>query len=253
MTNREANSSVSADSTQTIGHLFRTPITVRGLRWLPVTQAITWWLMLRVLNRHRPQRNPSQRRLVGFLTMVVTLGSEWCHNLAHVFAANWIGKPMDEFRIIAGMPRCVYYDLNDPHVRPTDHMLRALGGPLFNLAMLPPAALIRRSTTPGSIGHDVAAALWGSNLFLSTVSLLPIPGIDGGPLLKWGLVRRGQSIEAADRAVRAVNGPVSGLLAIGALLALARRRSWLGGLAGALAMVSFAVFVGWIKEEEIQF
>jgi Zn-dependent protease len=252
MSEPAAKGMASADSKQTIGHLFRTPITVRGLSWLPLTQAVIWWLMTRLVYGGRPDRSPSDRRLLGFLTMLVTLGSEWCHNLAHLVGAHLTGHPMDEFHIIAGMPRCVYYDLNDSRVSPSDHMLRAIGGPVFNLTMLAPSAWARRSTADGSIAHDVAEALYASNLFLSTVSLLPIPGIDGGPLLKWGLVRRGRSIKEADETVRKVNGPVSGVLAVAALVAWSRGRRWLSGLAGVLAAASFAVFVGWIEEEKIQ-
>jgi hypothetical protein len=31
------------------------------------------------------------------------------------------------------------------------------------------------------------------NSFIGSVALMPIPGIDGGPLLKWSLVLAGQS------------------------------------------------------------
>ena len=172
-------------------------------------------------NRHLPDMSFWRSMRQGALMTMIVLGSEWCHNLAHAFAARAIGKPMDQIRIMLGMPRCVYHDLNDPDVKPNEHVIRALGGPLINALFLPLAWLVRQLTTEGTPARQAANLAVGTNLFLSTVSLLPIPGIDGGPILKWSLVERGRSVEEAEEAVRSVNGPLA--LAAALLAGLAFR------------------------------
>jgi len=88
----------------------------------------------------------------------------------------------------------VYYDINDETVTPRQHIVRALGGPICNALILPFALLFRRLARQGSMARDVANAAVGMNAFLCTASLLPIPGIDGGPALKWALVERGYAL-----------------------------------------------------------
>jgi Zn-dependent protease len=180
--------------------------------------------------------------------MLVFLGSEWGHNLAHAAVAGMLGKPADGIRIQLGLPRLIYKNLDDPTVTPREHILRALGGPLFNALLLPLAILIRRRTSPGSAARHVADIAVGTNTFLSTGSLLPIPGIDGGPILKWALVEGGRPIPEADEVVRKVNGLLAGGLGAAAVVAHRRRRRLLGMLAGLFAAIAFGVASGVIKE-----
>jgi Zn-dependent protease len=187
------------------------------------------------------------------VSMPAVLGLEWCHNLAHVYISQLIGKPMDELQILWGMPRCVYYDLNDPTTTPREHIMRSLGGPLFNLTALPLLGLARGMTERGSLAREVADLALRMDVFLSVVSLLPIPGIDGGPVLKWSLVERGATIREADETVRKVNGVLGLILGIFSWLALKKKRRSLGILSILLSVLSFGVFTRLIKEEEVPF
>jgi Zn-dependent protease len=179
------------------------------------------------------------------------LASEWAHNLSHLAAAHKLGKPMDELHIILGMPRCIYFNLDDTDVAPLEHIQRSIAGPLLNAAVLPLLVRLRQGCDPGSMACELWDAAIGMNIFLATVSLLPIPGIDGGPMLKWGLVERGYLPGQADETVRRVNGLLALILGAGALLAKARKKHFLSLLLGALASTALGVFFGWIKETEI--
>jgi len=234
-----------------IGKLGRTPILVRGLTWLPLTQLATFLLMVWYRHRHSPERPPGARIASAALTTTAILGSEWAHNLAHLVAAQRLRKPMDELQIILGMPRCIYYDLEDKAVTPRQHILRAVAGPLFNASLLPLLSTMRRASSPGSVAHELWDAALGMNLFLATVSLLPIPGIDGGPILKWTLVEYGRNVQQADQIVRRLNGPLAVLLGFGGLLAYLRKKSLIAGLLGLLSGTALGVFLGWIQESEI--
>ena len=101
----------------------------------------------------------------------------------------------------------------------------------------------------------MARELWdtavGVNLFLATASLLPIPGIDGGPILKWSLVEQGYSIRESDEVVRQANGALAALLGLGSALAYLKRKRFLAILLGALAGTALGIFLGFIKESEM--
>jgi len=238
------------DEVTTVGHAFSTPLVVKGKTWIPITPLITWPIMAWVAGKRRPERTWVQRMGVGALTMPIVLGSEWGHNLAHAAAASLVGKPMDAIRITWGMPPVVYFDLNDETVTPRQHIIRALGGPLFNAFVLPIASLLQRLTKPESLARDLTSAAIGMNSLLLTVALLPIPAIDGGPLLKWSLVERGSSITEADRTVRKVDGMLGTILALAGAAALKKRRWLLGGLLVQFAVMALGFAFGILKEHD---
>ncbi|MBN2549413.1 MAG: hypothetical protein JXB15_09665 [Anaerolineales bacterium] len=233
----------------TVGHVFGTPVTALGKTWLPVAQLVTWLVMAFYAGRKKPERSWLQRLGVGALTMPVVLGSEWCHNLAHVAAARLIGKPTDAVRVAWGMPLLNYWEINDLSVKPREHIARALGGPVFNVLVMLIAKIFRRQTRPDSLAHEVADLAVDVNTFLGVMSLLPMPGIDGGPVLKWSLVEAGCSVEQADRTVQLINGPLSGLMAYQSFKAFMKGRILWGIFTGMFALTNLAIFTGLVKEK----
>ncbi|MBN1373260.1 MAG: hypothetical protein JW987_15090 [Anaerolineaceae bacterium] len=233
---------------QTVRYFFGTPLKVRFPQSIPANQWI-WWGVLTWDNcKRHPQRPFVLRLWTGFWSMVVLLGSEWCHNLAHAAVARAIGKPMDEIHVILGLPRVVYHTLNDTSVTPRQHMLRAAAGPLFNLLALALAWVGRRLTRPDTPARDIANVAAITNAAIAGAGMLPIPGIDGGAMLKWGLVAKGRSIEQADRVVRKTNLGLCGGMAGVCAVATRRRKPLIAVLAGLLAALTLAVGMGWIKE-----
>ncbi len=234
-----------------IGVIGDTPVTKRGLSWLPITQLLGWIFFTWKASRRKPGDTIIDWSGEGILLTAVSLGSEWCHNLAHLFASNLINKPMDQLRILLGMPRCVYYDLNDPAVTPRQHLVRSLAGPLINLILLPITGFFKKNTEPGSIAGETAKTAYQTNLFLSLISLLPIPGIDGGPILKWSLVKGGRTIQEADRVVKNLNGPAAILLGLFSSMAFAKKNFLAGALSLMLGITSLSIYAGWLKEEDV--
>lgn len=214
----------------TIYRIFGVPLVVKGNTWFPLAQLIAWGILSILAGKRRPERSWAQRLGVGALTMPVFIGSEWCHNLAHAAAAQAVGKPMDEMRILGGLPRVVYFDLEDTTVTPHQHILRALGGPIFNALMFGLTSLLRRRTSPGSLGREVADLAVNTNAFIGAVSLVPIPGIDGGLILKWSLVGGGCTPAEADQVVRQVDGVMSVGLGAASVVALKKHHWAISGL-----------------------
>lgn len=233
-----------------VGRVFATPLMIKGMTWIPLTQCIVWGIMSWVAGKTRPDRGLGERMRIATYTMPVVLGSEWGHNLAHAAAANWIGKPMDALRVTWGMPLCVYDDINDDSVTPRQHILRASGGPLFSFVLLVISSVVRRFAPKDSLFREVADISYATNAFLSTVSLLPIPGIDGGPILKWSLVERGRTVEEADQVIRKVDGGLGIALSLISGAAISRGKRVIGLLAAMLAVMSLGLAFGWIREQD---
>jgi len=242
--------SLDSDNPPTkIGEIFGTPVVVVGNTWLPLTQLIVWGVIVSTGIKRQPKRPLMERIAVGGLKMAVILGSEWGHNLAHVAAARLARKPMDALRVAWGMPLCVYYHLEDPDVTPREHIIRSLGGPVFNTFLLGLLSLVRRSTHQATIAREIADAGVGMNLFLSTVSLLPIPGIDGGPILKWSLVENGRTPAEADEIIVHANKVTGVGLGAAAGVTIKKKRWFIGIILGMLSAIALGVGFGLLKEK----
>jgi Zn-dependent protease len=114
---------------------------------------------------------------------------------------------------------------------------------------LPVLFLLKRFSKPGSPWRDMVEAALNTNVFLLVVGLLPIPGIDGGAVLKWSLVERGQTTSQADANVCKINGVLSAGLAAGSTVAFKKKRRWLGGFLGLLAALTLVISTGMLKEQ----
>jgi Zn-dependent protease len=233
-----------------VGQIFSTPLVVKGKTWIPLTPLFTWPMMAWVAKKRIPERSWKESFGIGVFTIPVVLGSEWCHNLAHAAAAKLVGKPMDAIRIMWGMPRVIYDDINDQDVTPNQHILRAFGGPLINLILLPFTLLLKKLSKPESPARDVAEAAAWANALIPVMGLLPIPALDGGPILKWSLVKRGYTIEEADQGVKKVNRGLGAVLALGGIYSLKKQRRTIGGLMITLGAAALGFGLGILKEQE---
>lgn len=242
-----ANSVRSTEYTTVIGHIFNTPILVKGKTWFPISEILTWGIMTWVTGRQNPHYSWKKRSSLGALKMIAILGSEWCHNLAHTAAAWLVSKPPKAIRIVLGMPILIYPVPEEPSVTPRQHIMRSLSGPAFNALLLLSSTILRHFTQPNSPHREVANTVIGMNLFLSTAALIPNPEIDGGPALKWALVSHGYSREEADRSVKKAN-QVAGIgLTTYTGLAFLQKRYFLGLISGFLALVCLSF--GFRKEK----
>jgi deazaflavin-dependent oxidoreductase (nitroreductase family) len=240
-TNQLGNSSLPEGTT-----LFRfngVPVVARPDFWpvlILVTGVLTWIAGLR-----RPERSWLQRIGVGLLALLAALPADLGHALAHTISARLAGAPMDEVWLTAGMPRTLYEN-NDvlPHV----HILRSLGGPIFSLICFALSLLWRNLSPRKSISRELAEISSVGHGFILLGSVVPLPMVDGGIILKWRLVQAGRSVEQADRVVqRASWGLGAALLAVGAVLGIFQKRKWVGGglMAGGLAAI--AAGMRWLK------
>jgi hypothetical protein len=217
--------------------LFRfqgTPVKVEpavGIYIAGLWGAMLWWA-----GRKDPERPWPVRLLAGSLASLALLAADIGHALAHVISARWAGTPMAYVLVSADMPRTIY---PEDDVSPRTHVVRSLGGPIYNVISLLVALISRRFAPPGTVWREsLGWSAVGHGLILLG-SLAPLPIVDGGVFLKWTLVDRGHNPQEADAVVRQA-GLATGAAAVAAGATLSAQRRWLVGL-GLIASGAVAV------------
>jgi Zn-dependent protease len=230
-----------------LGKVFGTPLGLQGANWVPVNQIFFWILFAGSSIKKHPSWSGYQHIILGGLKMAVLLGSEWCHNLAHVAAARRVGKPVDAMRIIFGMPVLLFDEPEHPSITPRQHIIRSLGGPICNLSLLLVGKLIQRLTPPSSPAREIADTAVGMNTFIASAALVPISAFDGGPILKWSLIAHGYSPEKTAAVTTRLDQVVGAGLLGSAAVALGKRRWLLALILSCLGVLSLAAGLGKIK------
>ncbi len=240
-TDHLANSSLPEGTT-----IFRfngVPVKIQPAFWpIPflVTGVLAWIAGLR-----RPDRSWLQRLVVGLVALPVALFADIGHAMAHTISARLAGAPMDEILLSAQMPRTLY---ENNSVQPHVHILRSLGGPVFSLICFTLSLLWRSLSPRESISRELAETSLVSHGFILLGSVVPLPMVDGGIILKWRLVQAGRSVAQADRVVhRASWGLGAALLAAGAVLGIIQKRKLAGGVLAAGGLAAIAAGLGWLK------
>lgn len=177
--------------------------------------------------RWHPGRTLPQALLMGLASALLMAFAEFGHPFAHILSARYAGAPMDEVLIATGMPRTLYWN---NAVSPDAHRIRALGGLVFNALCLLVSAGIFAFASAHPVVQELAAwSAMGHGLLL-IMSLVPVPMVDGGTLLKWTLVASGRTPAQADALVKRVDQGLATVAAIlGVILLVAQ--AWLPGLA----------------------
>lgn len=205
-----------------------------------VTGVLTW-----LAGKRNPARSWPQRLGVALLAMPVAAIADLGHAMAHSVSARLAGAPMDEILLSADMPRTLYEN-ND--VPPKTHIQRSLGGPIFNLISFFLSLLWRRLSRRGTLSRDLADVSLFGHGFILLGSIVPLPMVDGGIILKWKLVEAGQTPRQADQTVHKTSlGLGAFVLSLGAVIGFIGKRKLIGGLLAAGGAAAVAAGLDWIK------
>lgn len=237
------------DETRTLCQIFGTPIVTKGWMSFPYSQIAVGVGGYAWHAHHHPRSSPAERLETAILAALILPGSEWCHNLGHAAAARAIGKPMDALLVSGGMPLCIFYDPEPPHVTPRQHILRSLGGPLVNILLALLSRLLLRFLPAGTMLQRGVRLCAGTHTLIACLAPSPVPIFDGGSILKWSLITRGATPARAEQLVRKVNWfaaiPVAGWSAW-----FFRRKKLLhGAFAAIIACWSILFATGVVKEK----
>ena len=122
-----------------------------------------------------------------------------------------------------------------------------MGGLIYNLVGL----LLSITIFQIASGNAITRELMGWSAFghglIFVESLIPLPMIDGGTILKWTLVARGKTEAEADDLVRRVDW-ILGFVAVVAGIILAFMKIWMVGL---ISIVAGVIILG-ITARKIQ-
>ncbi len=204
--------------------IFDTPVKVKFTVLIPIVAlwiGITWIYYLRY-----PERDFWKSILIGFVSVVILLIADFGHAIAHIFSARYAKAPMDEISIIGDMPRTLYWDNN---VSPNVHRIRAIGGPIFSTLGLILSLAVYGVVSGNVIVRELAVISTVGHGFILIGSLLPLPMVDGGTILKWTIVASGKNALAADKIVQRINF-VIGILGVIIGVVLLAMQVWIPGV-----------------------
>lgn len=117
---------------------------------------------------------------VFYLALVYLIGvavTTLLHQFGHILGGKLVGSPMDELLLTATRGVNIYHgdqSLVPGHV----HLGRALGGPLFNLAVAGILYALLPFVERGFV-FDLLLVTASTNLFFGIGSFAPLPSIDG--------------------------------------------------------------------------
>ena len=222
--------------------IFNTPVKIKAI--VLINLAALWTAASWYGITTHPGRNIPMGLLIGFFAMVLLLVSDFGHAFSHILSARLGGAPMDEVLIAAGMPRTQYFD-ND--VSPKAHRTRSLGGPIYSLLGLLLSLLVFSLFPGGSVGRELTAWSVLAQGFIFGGSLLPLPIVDGGTILKWTLVERGKTEADAEVIIQQVNWVLAGLCVVLGVSFLLGRMWLAGAITFGVGIVSVGAAVGKIK------
>lgn len=208
------------DNAKTLYTFNHVPVKAKPPFWLLV--GLMWGLFVWVASRRKRERPLSQNILVATLSLPLAFLADIGHAMAHTESAKRAGAPMDEILLSADMPRTLYAN-ND--VPPRTHITRAVGGPIYSAIGLTISLLWRSFSPPASLSRELAdvSSFYHGTIFFG--SLMPLPIVDGGTILKWSLVEQGHTPEEADGIVQVTGSVVIGILVVvGTAVLLLRRK-----------------------------
>jgi len=99
------------------------------------------------------------------------------HAFGHILSGKWVRSAMDELLIASTRDINLYYGDQSAYP-PRVHIVRSLGGPLFNLALAGLFNLMLVYIANGP-ARALVVQLVSTNTFFGVGGLLPIPSVDG--------------------------------------------------------------------------
>ena len=158
-----------------IGRFWGIRLTVTPIAWLgPI---IFFGLGFGVTLLTRPELSLAERVSTNVLSALAVELGILAHAFGHILSGKLIGSAMDELLMATTRDINLYY--GDQSGYPSRvHIVRSLGGPVFNLVLLVVLAALYPTMT-GSPARELVGYLVSVNTVLGVGSFLPIPSVDG--------------------------------------------------------------------------
>src|SRR5215207_792089 len=157
-----------------IGRFWRVSLLVTPLTWLGPGVFFGVHVLLNALNWRISLTDRLYQALLFTIAVEITTV---LHAFGHILSGKLVHSAMDELLITATRDVNLYHG-DQSRISGYVHLVRALGGPLFNLLMAGVCIFFSMKLSQGFVS-DLLASLIGTNLFFGIGSFLPIPSVDG--------------------------------------------------------------------------
>jgi Zn-dependent protease len=157
-----------------IGRFWGVSLLVTPLTWLGPFVFFGLHILLNMLNWRISLADRVYQALVFTIAVETTTV---LHAFGHILSGKLVGSPMDELLITATRDINLYHG-DQSRIPGYVHLVRSIGGPIFNLFVAGICAVI---ATRVGLGFWLAlvTSLVATNLFFGLGGFLPLPSIDG--------------------------------------------------------------------------
>lgn len=157
-----------------IGNFWSVRLWITPLTWLGPFVFFGLHFLLNLLNSNLSLADRVYQSLLFTLAVEITT---CLHAFGHILSGKLVHSAMDELLITATRDVNLYH--GDQRLVPGYiHLVRSLGGPLFNLIVAGLLSALAPNIAPG-FWFGLVASLISTNLFFGIGGFLPLPSIDG--------------------------------------------------------------------------
>jgi hypothetical protein len=157
-----------------VGRFWGIKLLVTPLTWLGPFVFFGLHLLLNMLNLHLSLTDRLYQGLIFTIAVEITTV---LHAFGHILSGKMVHSAMDELLITTTRDVNLYH--GDQSIIPGHiHLVRSLGGPIFNLIVAGVCFGVA-PVIPSGFWADLMASLIATNLFFGIGSFLPLPSVDG--------------------------------------------------------------------------
>ena len=157
-----------------IGQFWRVRLLITPITWLSPFVFFGLHFLINLLN---PNLNLVDRLYQSLLFTIAVEITTVLHAFGHILSGKLVNSAMDELLITATRDVNLYH--GDQSMLPGHvHLIRSLGGPVFNLIVAGTLITLAPRIAPG-FWSGLIASLISTNLFFGFGGFLPLPSVDG--------------------------------------------------------------------------
>ena len=157
-----------------IGQFWSVRLLITPITWLSPFVFFGLHFLINLLN---PNLNLVDRLYQSLLFTIAVEITTVLHAFGHILSGKLVNSAMDELLITATRDVNLYH--GDQSMIPSHvHLIRSLGGPVFNLIVAGTLITLAPRIAPG-FWSGLIASLISTNLFFGFGGFLPLPSVDG--------------------------------------------------------------------------
>jgi len=157
-----------------IGRFWGVNLLITPITWLGPLVFFGLHFLINLLNTNL---NLTDRLYQSMFFTIAVEVTTILHAFGHILSGKLVHSAMDELLITATRDVNLYH--GDQSIIPGHvHLVRSLGGPVFNLLIAGICTLLAGTITSG-FGSALLASLISTNLFFGIGGFLPLPSVDG--------------------------------------------------------------------------